>query len=183
MTKEKFISLGLKGNNDNEQREFGRESHFNKRMSILGDVKQVKTGAEIAYEHQDSETTHWLNYLSGNEELPQNLRLSVFREKIGQELKTGGGNVPKNFSEMSYEDIKRFVFTSTEARKVFSQNFVDYYTVNGADVLDDYVPSKLSKNSKIYTTLWNIEGMAGNPKIRSTPVGRAHYYPPQTQCI
>ncbi len=142
------------------------------------DVNQVKIETEIIYEHQDMETTHWLNYLSGNEELSQKLRLSVFRDKIEQELKTGGVQVPKSFSEMSYEDIKLFIFTNLEVRKVFSQNFVDYYTVNGADILDDYVPSKLSKNSKIYTTLWSIEGIAGNPKIRSIPSGRAYYYPP-----
>src|SRR5258708_3127099 len=59
-------------------------------------VEKIKHDNEITYKHQDPETNRWLNYITGRESLPREIRLEIFRGEIQQELEAYHLNIPAN---------------------------------------------------------------------------------------
>lgn len=145
-----------------------------KHYSTRYNVNKIVRGVETILEHEDSETTMWINYISGRGELSQTIRFEIFRSKVKSELETGHITVPENFDTMSYGEIENYVFIDPQVNKTPLFKAWKRFNRNKQSFLD-VVPKKLPKKDAIYNALWNLEAQAGNPKIRVDLNNRAHY--------
>src|SRR3989344_1595267 len=128
-------------------------------------------GSEISFQHEDPETTNWINYLSGKSSLPENMRLSVFRGLMRSQLEYGSIAIPKEFDGMNYEELRGFLLASG----LFGEVSIEHYQKDTNSLRNDWVPERYPSKAGVYTALWEIEEKAGNPKIRQRPSGRASY--------
>ncbi len=144
--------------------------HYNTRYG----VNKIVRGAETMMEHEDPETTMWINYISGRGELPETTRFEIFRSKLKSELEADKIIIPENFDTMSYGEIENFVFRDPQLKQTKLLKAWQRFTKRKESFVN-IIPKKFPKKDAIYHALWNLEGMAGNPKIRVDLDNRAHY--------
>lgn len=139
-------------------------------------VDKQTQGTEATFEHEDTETTLWINYISGRVSIPPEIRLNLFREQVGKWIKNNNISLPENFFRMDDKQIENYIFNDPQvSQTTFAIGWKNNMTADKKKFIDELIPNKMPRKDSIYKALWDLELVAGNPKIRPDSSGRAHY--------
>jgi hypothetical protein len=121
--------------------------------------QKVDNHGNISYSHEDPETTHVINLLSGKDKLrefdKQQILLEVILNKFDMDRKAGV------HIEMDEEDLYRMSFD--ELKKI-AESFMNSESFDKLLVMMN--PSPAEFDPELYNALWILEQDFGSPKVR-----------------
>jgi len=145
---------------------------------------------KIVFEHEDKETTEILNYLSGRADLPKEKKLELARRMIKFFLQSERLAVPKDIDSMDENNLRKVCDSSKLCTDILVQT--KHWALPGQSWFETLVGWPPRYDEKLYSALWEIERIGGNPKIRwSDGIGGGNrtegvfntYYRPSTNTI
>lgn len=123
---------------------------------------EQKTGANggVVYIHQDQETTHIINILSGKEQLSNFDKKDILLDYLTDELKSF--HEDGQYEAISQSGLEKMSFSELEeiAREFMHvRGFVRH-------LFTDSNPGIETFDQELYNALWKLEKECGNPKVR-----------------
>lgn len=113
-------------------------------------MEEKDTGGNTIFHHEDSETEAIINFMSGKLDLPKDIQLKIMRARLRLALEHAKKTVPTDLEKLNEPEIKQ------KYNEIYGTKLADFYLV----------PQKSNPKSSLYQSLWEIEKMAGSPKIR-----------------
>ncbi len=134
------------------------------------EVQEKKGGTRVEYIHEDKETTDILEYLSGRKELDRSIRSKLAKASLLKWLADLNIDFPLNLQDLEeplfIKTICNILRTQDPSRPTTSRLEEIASEIESKDFLNMFIPEKMDLGPDIYNILWEIENMAGNPRIR-----------------
>ncbi|MGL5831036.1 MAG: hypothetical protein ACRCZE_02690 [Candidatus Altimarinota bacterium] len=171
----------------------GATAALTSKLAYHHEVKQtVSHQGEIVYTHTDPDTNRILNYLSGREKFSiqerRALAFSTYKARLICNAATNSTiSLPSDFVYMNEQEVLEFL--KIDSPKPTSQIQSEFELQLTAMTYN--IPEQYDQNDNLYRQLWELEAIAGAPRIRwaseiNLPLGErtiAHYSLPNTLYI
>jgi|GEM_PF-2993578 len=123
------------------------------------DAKDKKQSSGIEYTHQDLETTHNLNLLSGKDPMTERDKIKFVAEFLSR-------NVAIKESVEKLEQLTEAELLA-KAKAVYGGNYAkSIKTIDDLMDSQDINPVPEKFDPELYAALWKLEQSVGNPKVR-----------------
>lgn len=131
-------------------------------------TESLNNEGEQVYTHEDPETTHILNVLSGKEQFSTEEKLAFMKEFAAIQCEKLGVETPESLAGMSESELGIFVAQNIMPKFGSSKEDINKYFDQPQGWIDkvEVFPPNVEYNQKVYQALWKIEQTAGAPKVR-----------------
>lgn len=141
------------------------------------DVSETTTeDGKKEYTHQDRKTSAIIDFFSGKAELPEDIKLEIYRAHIMKFIKDMQVKIPQNFDKMTPEELGSFYLPLLNKHNKSISPGSEEEEVTMQQFLQDFGTEKPKYDENLYSALWEIEKLTGGSKIRisdpNQPIGR-----------
>lgn len=132
--------------------------------------KKTLSDGKVVFEHEDRETTEILNYLSGKGVLSRKMKIKIVAREVSNYLLLVGEKTPGDL-ETNEAKLKEKCLALYWCLGVVKQ--AQPGQKSASDWLDNVASPRMA-DEDLYQSIWLIEGIAGNPKLRWTTSFERH---------